>query len=89
MIEQPVLPRAYYPASCRASGCTIRISRPHMTPDGAFDLGAPSTYRAVHEQDGAVSLLDIPDAWLDDANRDIWAEVEAWVGGLHREEPQA
>lgn len=78
---------------CYAMGCLFhfvagdvsRADDPTQAPFDIFSMGGTSL---VHTpRSGKPSAFFVPNAWLVDVERPLWAEIQPWIEQLHAEEP--
>lgn len=76
-IIEPFVPEDQKPEVCCRLGCDMVLlsdSRKRMAP--AF----------AHQSGGETRYLSIPYAWLNNVNRDVWAnDIKPWLASLHEE----
>jgi hypothetical protein len=87
----PFVPPSERPAVCRRLGCrmgVVRTAAPVVVSDADGQIVfAPEDHWQgvlfVHGEGNQRAMYPIPMALLDDANRDIWADIRPWIESLH------
>jgi hypothetical protein len=86
LAEHPLVPEDAKPEPCRRLKCLMGLRRPGVQVDAdgkiVFTVGHDEVF-FVHTHDDQRDTFPIPMAWLDDPNKDIWAEIRPWMESLH------
>lgn len=73
----PLIPEDAKPEACRRLRCRMTIRRSQTLKGVWFG----------HDDGRGLNEYVIPLTWLDDVNKDIWADIRPWMESLHEEAP--
>ena len=86
-MPHPLIPEDAKPEACRRLRCTVGIFCEGVMQDAngevTFSLIDQDKVAFGHTSGGRTDTYLIPMAWLDDIDKDLWAEIKPWMAGLH------
>ena len=85
--KAPFIPPDQQPRACAEHECQVRLHRAHLDAPPKVLLDAPrEVVYLVHlrgPERTEVAAFEVPIAWLDDVDFDVWGRVRPWMESLH------